>query len=139
MTGKDAADQLTTSPRLIKTHLPVQFMPRSFWEQNCRVTVTSTNSSQLATLHLQHLDSQDITSRFLSSQIVYVARNAKDNVVSYFHFDRMNHIQPEPGDWNTFLHSFMTGKGEFKLVLLGGGWFMFDNSKYFVCILSLQS
>lgn len=115
MTGKDAADQLATSPRLIKTHLPVQFVPRSFWEQNCRVTVTSTNSSQLTTLHL---DSQHITCCLLSSQIVYVARNAKDNAVSYFHFDRMNHIQPEPGDWNTFLHSFMTGKGEFKLVLL---------------------
>lgn len=48
-----------------------------------------------------------------------MARNAKDSVVSYFHFDRMNQIQPEPGDWNTFLHSFMMGKGEIKLVLLG--------------------
>lgn len=49
MTGKDAADQLTTSPRLIKTHFPVQFVPRSFWEQNCRVTVTSTNSNHFTT------------------------------------------------------------------------------------------
>ncbi len=42
--------------------------------------------------------------------MVYVARNAKDNVVSYFHFDRMNQIEPEPGDWNSYLRRFMEGK-----------------------------
>ncbi|KAG7266925.1 hypothetical protein CRUP_017986 [Coryphaenoides rupestris] len=78
MRGTDLADNLTTSPRLIKTHLPVQLVPQSFWEQKCRV--------------------------------VYVARNAKDNVVSYFHFDRMNNVHPEPGDWSSFLQRFMDGK-----------------------------
>ncbi|TKS77770.1 Cytosolic sulfotransferase 3 [Collichthys lucidus] len=85
LSGVDLADKLPTSPRLIKTHFPVQFVPKSFWEQNCRV--------------------------------VYVARNAKDNVVSYFHFDRMNFLQPEPGDWNNYLHRFMEGK------LVFGSWY----------------
>ncbi|XP_028843538.1 cytosolic sulfotransferase 3-like isoform X2 [Denticeps clupeoides] len=76
--GTELADKLTTSPRLIKTHLPVQLVPKSFWEQNCR--------------------------------IVYVARNAKDNLVSYFHFDRMNMGQPEAGDWNSYVEKFMDGK-----------------------------
>ncbi|XP_056279847.1 cytosolic sulfotransferase 1-like isoform X1 [Pseudoliparis swirei] len=76
--GTDMVDNLATSPRIIKTHFPVQFVPKSFWEQNCRV--------------------------------VYVARNAKDNVVSSFHFDRMNILQPEAGDWSNYLHRFMGGK-----------------------------
>nr|XP_055023490.1 cytosolic sulfotransferase 3-like [Misgurnus anguillicaudatus] len=83
--GAEMADNLKTSPRLIKTHLPVQLVPKSFWEQNSRV--------------------------------VYVGRNAKDNAVSYFHFDRMNMVQPEPGDWNNFLQRFMEGKNVF------GSWF----------------
>ncbi|KAI5101501.1 cytosolic sulfotransferase 3 [Silurus meridionalis] len=76
--GVDLANNLPTTPRLIKTHLPVQLVPKSFWEQNCRV--------------------------------VYVARNAKDNAVSYFHFDRMNELQPYPGEWNDYLQTFMNGK-----------------------------
>ncbi|XP_062284043.1 cytosolic sulfotransferase 3-like [Scomber scombrus] len=83
--GKDMADKLLTSPRLIKTHFPVQFVPKSFWEQNCK--------------------------------IIYVARNAKDNLVSYFHFNRMNMVQPEPGDWSNFFQKFMEGKMVF------GSWY----------------
>ncbi|XP_040009056.1 cytosolic sulfotransferase 3-like isoform X2 [Xiphias gladius] len=83
--GTDLADKLPTSPRLIKTHFPVQFVPKSFWEQNCR--------------------------------IIYVARNAKDNVVSYFHFDHMAMIQPEPGDWSSYLQRFMEGK------MVWGSWY----------------
>ncbi|KAG7521462.1 cytosolic sulfotransferase 2-like isoform X2 [Solea senegalensis] len=88
--GTELADQLTTSPRLIKTHLPVQFLPKSFWEQNCR--------------------------------IICVVRNAKDCAVSYYHFHRMNNIQPEPGDWSTFLKDFMDGKVVF------GSWYDHVNS-----------
>eukprot|EP00064_Thunnus_orientalis_P001938 superscaffoldBa00000133_g1942 len=83
--GVDELNKLTTSPRIIKTHLPVQFIPKSFWEQN--------------------------------SKIIYVARNAKDSAVSYFHFDRMNKVQPEPGDWNSFLQRFIEGKMVF------GSWY----------------
>lgn len=83
--GKDLIDNLPTNPRLIKTHLPIQFVPKSFWEQNCR--------------------------------IVYVARNPKDNMVSFFHFDRMNGIQPEAGDWSSYFQRFLEGKLAF------GSWY----------------
>ncbi|NXE27918.1 ST1C1 Sulfotransferase, partial [Ardeotis kori] len=73
------------SPRTIKTHLPVQLVPPSFWEQNCKM--------------------------------IYVARNAKDNLVSYYHFHRMNKGLPDPGTWEEFIEKFMTGK------VLWGSWY----------------
>ncbi|XP_066578067.1 cytosolic sulfotransferase 1 isoform X2 [Amia ocellicauda] len=84
-TGVDLIDSMTSSPRLIKTHLPVQLVPKSFWEQKCRV--------------------------------IYVARNPKDNAVSYFHFGRMNKLQPEPGDWASYLERFRKGQ------MLFGSWY----------------
>ncbi|KAA8590893.1 hypothetical protein FQN60_001836, partial [Etheostoma spectabile] len=54
---------------------------------------------------------------FGKDMMVYVARNAKDNMVSYFHFDRMNQIQPEAGEWSSFFHRFMEGKMVF------GSWY----------------
>uniref|UniRef100_A0A3B4UIM4 Sulfotransferase n=1 Tax=Seriola dumerili TaxID=41447 RepID=A0A3B4UIM4_SERDU len=35
--GTEMVDKLHTSPRLMRTHLPILFVPKSFWEQNCRV------------------------------------------------------------------------------------------------------
>ncbi|XP_064425657.1 sulfotransferase 1B1-like isoform X2 [Latimeria chalumnae] len=73
------------SPRVIKTHLPFQLVPKSFWEQDCKV--------------------------------IYMARNAKDNAVSYYHFGRMNKLDPEPGTWPQFLGKFIAGNVTF------GSWF----------------
>ncbi|KAM9212109.1 sulfotransferase 1C1-like [Dugong dugon] len=65
------------SPRIIKTHLPFQFMPPAIWEKNCK--------------------------------IIYTARNAKDNMVSYYHFHRMNACLPDPGTWGQYFEASMKG------------------------------
>nr|XP_056719794.1 sulfotransferase 1C2-like [Euleptes europaea] len=84
ISGLEIAEEMP-SPRTIKTHLSVQLLPPSFWEQNCK--------------------------------IIYVARNAKDNAVSFYHFHRMNQMLPEPGNWDQFLEDFLVGK------LIRGSWF----------------
>lgn len=42
-TGVDHANALSTSPRIIKTHLPVQFVPKTFWEHNCKIVYVARN------------------------------------------------------------------------------------------------
>ncbi|XP_049712171.1 sulfotransferase 1C2 isoform X2 [Elephas maximus indicus] len=66
------------SPRILRTHLPTQLLPPSFWENNCK--------------------------------FLYVARNAKDCMVSYYHFQRMNQILPDPGTWEEYFETFISGK-----------------------------
>ncbi|XP_002197659.6 sulfotransferase 1 family member D1 [Taeniopygia guttata] len=68
----------TPSPRLVKTHLPVQLLPTSFWEKDCK--------------------------------IIYMARNPKDVVISYYYFHKMAKIHHDPGTKAEFLENFMAGK-----------------------------
>ena len=48
----------------------------------------------------------------LPLQMIYIARNAKDVAVSYYHFYRMAKVHPDPGTWDSFLEKFMAGEGE---------------------------
>ncbi|XP_015457552.2 sulfotransferase 1 family member D1 isoform X1 [Astyanax mexicanus] len=58
-----------------------------------------------------HLPIQLVPEGFWKNKckVIYVARNAKDNLVSYYHFDRMNKTQPEPGTWDEYIQKFMKG------------------------------
>ncbi|XP_035259944.1 sulfotransferase 1C1-like isoform X2 [Anguilla anguilla] len=58
-----------------------------------------------------HLPIQLVPEGFWENKckVIYVARNAKDNLVSYYHFDRMNKTQPEPGSLDEYIYKFMKG------------------------------
>ncbi|XP_017719888.1 PREDICTED: sulfotransferase 1A1 isoform X1 [Rhinopithecus bieti] len=50
-------------------------------------------------------------------KVVYVARNAKDVAVSYYHFYHMAKVHPDPGTWDSFLEKFMAGEVSY------GSWY----------------
>ncbi|PIO14572.1 hypothetical protein AB205_0179480, partial [Aquarana catesbeiana] len=81
-------------PRVIKTHLQADVLPKSFWEKNCKM--------------------------------IYVARNAKDVAVSYYHFYRMAYGHPEPGTWDEYLNAYMEGNGTLENMLRHFGDFSND-------------
>ncbi|XP_005392849.1 PREDICTED: sulfotransferase family cytosolic 1B member 1 [Chinchilla lanigera] len=77
--------EMNPSPRLVKTHLPIDLLPMSFWEKKCKM--------------------------------IYMARYAKDVAVSYYHFDLMNNLHPDPGTWEEYLEKFLMGNVPY------GSWF----------------
>ncbi|XP_034027397.1 cytosolic sulfotransferase 2-like [Thalassophryne amazonica] len=81
--GKEVADELPTTPRIMKSHRP----------------------------ELQE-----------TKKIIYVARNAKDTAVSYFHYMRVSSLQPASGDWSTYLNRFMEGR------VVQGSWYNHVNN-----------
>uniref|UniRef100_A0A2I3S6X9 Sulfotransferase n=1 Tax=Pan troglodytes TaxID=9598 RepID=A0A2I3S6X9_PANTR len=60
----------------------------------------------------------DLKQKFWNTyMVVYVAHNAKDVAVSYYHFYHMAKVHPEPGTWDSFLEKFMVGEVSY------GSWY----------------
>lgn len=51
---------------------------------------------------------------FVPMKMIYMARNAKDVAVSFYHFDLMNKLHPDPGSWGDYLEKFMSGRSKFS-------------------------
>nr|XP_014339874.1 PREDICTED: sulfotransferase family cytosolic 1B member 1-like [Latimeria chalumnae] len=81
--GTDMLSKMA-SPRAIKSHLPFQLVPKSFWEHN--------------------------------SKLIYLARNPKDSMVSYYRFDRMTSFRRMPETWEEYLRDFMQGNGMYQIL-----------------------
>lgn len=43
-------------------------------------------------------------------KVIYVARNSKDIVVSYYYFELMDETEPHPGTWKTYVERFLAGE-----------------------------
>ncbi|XP_051984233.1 sulfotransferase 2B1-like [Xyrauchen texanus] len=51
------------------------------------------------------------------AKVIYVSRNPKDVVVSYYHFHKMANFLPDPGSFSEFLSAFLKGTVHY------GSWF----------------
>ncbi|CAM5132351.1 unnamed protein product [Natator depressus] len=73
-------------------------------------------SPRLFATHLPYyLVPRDLRNR--RAKVIYVARNPKDVVVSYFHFSSLSVLLETIPDFNIFLERFLAGK------VLAGSWF----------------
>uniref|UniRef100_A0A667XVB5 Sulfotransferase n=1 Tax=Myripristis murdjan TaxID=586833 RepID=A0A667XVB5_9TELE len=70
------------------------------------------------------------------AKVIYVSRNPKDVVVSYYHFCKMAKFFPDPGSFQDFLNQFLDGRCE-----LMKSWqnFFFFNLKVTLALQSIKS
>ncbi|XP_013856262.1 sulfotransferase family cytosolic 2B member 1 [Austrofundulus limnaeus] len=76
----------------------------------------SSSRPRVLTTHLPHpLLSPALQAS--KARVIYVSRNPKDVLVSFYHFHRMANFLPEAGSFSAFLHQFLEGKLHY------GSWF----------------
>ncbi|XP_034553053.1 amine sulfotransferase-like [Notolabrus celidotus] len=70
-------------------------------------------------LRVSHLPSRFMPAALSTrkGKVIYVARNPKDVLVSYFHFHKVANMLETPKDFNDFFEKFMTDR------VFGGSWF----------------
>ncbi|XP_054945128.1 sulfotransferase 1C4-like [Physeter macrocephalus] len=114
--GCRASDLVVTEASIPEGSGPSAVLPG--WG-SCRFPLTlSTGCGDTETPHggLRDPDSLVLTSRVEGDtarfplEIIYVARKAKDTMVSYYHFQRMNRRLPNPRTWDEYFDTFLAGK-----------------------------
>ncbi|XP_064884086.1 amine sulfotransferase-like [Oncorhynchus nerka] len=71
----------------------------------------ATPSPRLQVTHLQY-KFMPLAIRQKRGKVIYVARNPKDVLVSYYHFHKYAATLETPKDFNDFFEKFMEGKGK---------------------------
>ncbi|EGV94060.1 sulfotransferase 2B1 [Cricetulus griseus] len=107
-----------------KGHLwPIHHLPnwaRMPWiEQTSFSSLLPKLNSSWPRLLTSHLCAKVLAPALMKSKakVVYMARNPKDAVVSFYHFHRIAGFLPDPGSFEDFVDEFLQGTGFF------GSWF----------------
>nr|XP_046258492.1 amine sulfotransferase-like [Scatophagus argus] len=101
-------------PRIFLSHLPIGMLPLGVKEKKIKVTVCAIQSliqsSIFGHMHIQHI-------YLFFLQVVYVWRNPKDVLVSYYHFAHSWMFIEAPQSFEDLLHQFLNGHSYM------GSWF----------------
>lgn len=98
-----------TDRRFIKTHLPFSLLPRNLLNSGCKVISFSVDWCTY--LSYQAVVGEPVI-KFRTLQVIYVARNPKDVVVSYYHLHRLVKNLDYKGDFQEFWKCFINDRGE---------------------------
>ncbi|XP_077390645.1 sulfotransferase 1B1-like [Festucalex cinctus] len=60
---------------------------------------------------------------------IYIARNAKDTLVSFYYFNQMNMTSPVPGSWEGYIQKFMHAECKYNEVSAVGYGSWYDHVK----------
>jgi hypothetical protein len=91
----------TTATRIIKSHLQFSFLPPNLVSTGCKV---------------RSLFSQNPSRRLL--QVMYIARNPKDVIVSMYHLQRNSHGREFVGSFEEFFNYFLSDLSKSNTVRL---------------------
>ncbi|XP_006884027.1 PREDICTED: sulfotransferase 1C1-like [Elephantulus edwardii] len=106
-------DKCNQKPLYVKQHMLEWVLPDGSLDVE---SVNEMNSPRIVRTHLPfHLMPPSILGK--KCKIIYMARNGKDCLVSYYHFSRMTKLFPDPGTWEEFIETFKAGKVQW------GSWY----------------
>nr|XP_023419536.1 sulfotransferase family cytosolic 2B member 1-like isoform X2 [Cavia porcellus]XP_023419538.1 sulfotransferase family cytosolic 2B member 1-like isoform X2 [Cavia porcellus] len=102
---------------------PIHHIPnwqRAPWlEQSNLVKMLGSLDPGQPRLLTSHLNAEALGPAVLRSKarVIYMARNPKDVLVSFYHFHKLANFLPDPNSFEDFVDEFLEGKGFF------GSWF----------------
>lgn len=122
--------QELTSPRLIKSHLPYRFLPTAMHNGEAKVSPLRLDTAYPVAMTLRCMNMQSMSPWnpvMVHFQVIYMARNPKDLVVSYYQFHRSLRTMSYRGTFQEFSRRFMNDKCNWP-----SDWFPVSAS-FFLC------
>ncbi|KAK7801788.1 hypothetical protein U0070_027509 [Myodes glareolus] len=104
-------------PRLFTSHLSAKLLAPALMKSKAKTGVRVQGSATSGHGSWGSLEPQSTENQDSVRQVVYMARNPKDTLVSFYHFHRLASFLPDPSSFEDFVDEFLEGTGFF------GSWF----------------